>query len=181
MFTICLCDFFLEYGNNYFANYADNTKIYTADENTTEVLTNLSTLAPKNYTWLANNQTKADHGKFHLLLSSQESTCIQIEYFTVKYSKTKTLLGININNRLKFQVHDSIIGQKTNRKLNALAKITNYIELSKNRILMNAFFTIQFNYCPAIWMFHSRSLNNKINGFFKGCQRVLHNQILKHY
>ena len=182
MFITFLCDFFLEYGNNYFAKYADNTKIYTVNENTKEVLTNLSTLAPKKiYTWLANNQTKADHGKFHLLLSTQERTCVQIEYFKVKYCKTKTLLGISINNRLKFRVHDSIIGQKANRKLNALAKITNYMELSKNRILMNAFFTIQFNYCPAIWMFYSRSLNNKINGFFKRCQRIIHSQILKNY
>ena len=45
LFNIFLCDFFLEYGNNYFANYADNTKIYIVDENTKEVLTNLSALA----------------------------------------------------------------------------------------------------------------------------------------
>ena len=101
----------------------------------------------------------------HLLLSTQESTCIQIEYFTIKYCKTKTLPEINYNNKLKFHAHVGIIGQKANRKLNALAKITNYMELPKNRILINAFFTIQFNYCTAIWMFHSRSLNNKINGF----------------
>ena len=45
LFNIFLCDFFLEYGNNYFAKYADNTKIYIVDENTKEVLTNLSALA----------------------------------------------------------------------------------------------------------------------------------------
>ena len=28
---------------------------------------------------------------------------------------------------------------------------------------MNAFFNSQFNYCPVIWMCHSRVLNNKIN------------------
>ena len=28
---------------------------------------------------------------------------------------------------------------------------------------MNSFFDSQFNYCPLIWMFHSRSVNNKIN------------------
>ena len=135
----------------------------------------------KIYTWLANNQTKVDHGKFHLLFSTPESTCIQIEYFTVKYCKGKTLLGININNKLTFHVHVGIIGQKVYRKLNALAKITKYMELPKNSILMNSFFTIQFNCCPAIWMFHNRSLNNKINVFFKRCQRIIHNQILKNY
>ena len=100
---------------------------------------------------------------------------IQIEYFTVKYGNTKTLLGINIKAKVKFHVHFGIIGEKANRKLNALGKIANYMELRKNGILMNAFFTIQFNYCPAIWMCDSCSLNNKINGFLERCQRIIHN------
>ena len=100
---------------------------------------------------------------------------IQIKYFTVNYGNTKTLLGINIKAKLTFHVHVGIIGQKANRKLNSLAKITNYMELRKNRILINAFFTIQFDYCPAIWMCHSRSLNNKVNGFLERCQRITHN------
>ena len=45
LFNVFICDFFLEYGNNYFANFADNSKIHIADENTKEVLTNLSALA----------------------------------------------------------------------------------------------------------------------------------------
>ena len=28
---------------------------------------------------------------------------------------------------------------------------------------MEAFITSQFSYCPLIWMFHGRNLNNKIN------------------
>ena len=28
---------------------------------------------------------------------------------------------------------------------------------------MKAFIEFQFNYCPLIWMFHSRTLNSKIN------------------
>ena len=40
--------FFLEYGNNYFVNYADNTMIRIVDENTKELLINLSALAKSN-------------------------------------------------------------------------------------------------------------------------------------
>ena len=43
-----ICDIFLEYGNNYFTIYADNTKIRIVDENTKEVLKNLSALAKSN-------------------------------------------------------------------------------------------------------------------------------------
>ena len=33
----------------------------------------------------------------------------------------------------------------------------------KLRILMNAFFTLQFVYCPLGWMLHGRTFNNRIN------------------
>ena len=64
-----------------------------------------------------------------------------------------------------------------NRKLNALARIANYMELPKRRILMNAF----FNYCPAIWMFHSRTLNNKINRLHERCLRIIYNDKLSNF
>ena len=53
LFNVFICDIFLEFGNNYFANYADNTKICIVDENTKEVLENLSPLANSNIrmTW----------------------------------------------------------------------------------------------------------------------------------
>ena len=67
------------------------------------------------------------------------------------------------------------ICQKANRKLNALARLTNYMELPKRRLLLNAFFKAQFNYCPVVWMFHSRSLNNKINRLHERCLRIIYN------
>ena len=106
-------------------------------------------------------------------LSTQESASIQVENFTIKGSKAKKLLGINIDNKLKFDIHVESIYQKANRKLNALGRITNYMELHKRRILMNAFFKSQFNYCPTIWMFHNRSLNNKINRLHECCLKII--------
>ena len=40
---------------------------------------------------------------------------------------------------------------------------------------MNAFFKSQFSYCPLSWMFHSRTLNNKINRLHKRCLRIICN------
>ena len=89
LFSIVLCDLFHEYQNSYFANYADDTTPYIVGDNTTEVLTNLSSLAQKLFTWFANNKMKANHDKCHLLLSTQESFNIQIANFTMKSSKVK--------------------------------------------------------------------------------------------
>ena len=41
--------------------------------NTTEVSANLSSLTQKLFTWFANNKMKANHDKYHLLLSTQEN------------------------------------------------------------------------------------------------------------
>ena len=80
---------------------------------------------------------KANHDACHLLLSSQESSKIQIASLTIKSSNAKNLLGINLDNNLKFDIHLKSICQKANRKLSALARISIYMELPKRPILMN--------------------------------------------
>ena len=162
LFNIFLCDLFFEDENNYFANYADDTTPYSVGSTTTEVLENLSGITKKLFTWFANNQMKANDDKCHLLLSSpDDSSLIQIENSTIKCSKVKKTI--------------------THRKLSALSRIANYMELPKRRILMNAFFKAQFNYCPIIWMFHSRCLNNKINRLHERCLRMIYNDKISNF
>ena len=48
------------------------------------------------------------------------------------------------------------------------------MDLSKRRNLMKAFITSQFSYCPLIWMFHSRNLNNKINRIHEQALRLVY-------
>ena len=40
---------------------------------------------------------------------------------------------------------------------------------------MNSFFKTQFNYCPLIWMCHSRENNRKINRLHERCIRTIYN------
>ena len=42
----------------------------------------------------------------------------------------------------------------------------------KLRILMRAFITSQFQYCPLVWMFHNRQLNQKINKMQERALRI---------
>ena len=82
---------------------------------------------------------KASHDKCHLFLSTEESSNIEIANFTIKSTKAKKMQGIDLDNNLKFDIHVESICQKANRKLNALAKIANYMELPKRPIILNAF------------------------------------------
>ena len=40
---------------------------------------------------------------------------------------------------------------------------------------MNVLFKTQFNYCPIVWVFRSRSLNNEINRLHERCLRMICN------
>ena len=46
--------------------------------------------------------------------------------------------------------------------------------VEKLRIVMKTFIESQFNYCPLIWMFHSRTRNNKINGLHERALRIVY-------
>ena len=90
LFSIFLCDLFLEDENNYFANNAHDTTPYSVGSTTTEVLENRSSISIKLFTWFTNNQMKANDDKSRLLLSSPDgSALIQIENSTIKCSNVK--------------------------------------------------------------------------------------------
>ena len=46
---------------------------------------------------------------------------------------------------------------------------------------MKAFAESQFGYCPLIWMFHSRGLNNKINRIHERALRITDKTNLQHF
>ena len=48
------------------------------------------------------------------------------------------------------------------------------MSFNKCRTLMKAFIESQFNYCPLIWMFHSRTMNNKINRIHERALRLVY-------
>ena len=48
---------------------------------------------------------------------------------------------------------------------------------TKRRVLMKVLITSQFSYCPLVWMFHSRTMNNRINTIHeKGLRLVFTNK-----
>ena len=99
----------------------------------------------------------------------------------IENSKRQKLLGINIDSKFMFEDHIDRICKKACVKLNALSRILYYMDPLKRRLLLNAFFTSQFNYCPLTWMFHSRKLNNKINRLHKRCLQLIYSDIISSY
>ena len=51
-------------------------------------------------------------------------------------------------------------------------KKTVYMDIQKWRTIMKSCITSQFSYCPSVWIFHSRKLNNKINAIHEKVLRI---------
>ena len=47
--------------------------------------------------------------------------------------------------------------------------------LKQRKVIMNTFITSHFGYCPLVWMFHSRTLNNRINKIHEKALRLVYN------
>ena len=60
------------------------------------------------------------------------------------------------------------------KKLHALARISQYIDIHKRRMTMKAFIFSEFGYCPLVWMFHSRKLNSRVNKLHKRALRIVY-------
>ena len=91
------------------------------------------------------------------------------------------LLGITIDNQLKFKNHIEEICEKASYKLHALRRIRGYLTVEKERILANAFIDSQFNYAPLIWMFAGKTLINKICKIHHRTIEVVYNEYNKSY
>ena len=48
------------------------------------------------------------------------------------------------------------------------------MSLDKGKMLLKVSIEFQFSYCPLIWMFHSRTLNNEIIRLHEKALRIVH-------
>ena len=138
-------------------------------------------ISSKLFHWFQYNHLKANPGKCHLLLSSKTPTDVSIGDASIKTSTKETLLGILIDSELSFDQHVSSICCKASEKLHALGRIANFIFSEKRRKLLKAFIESQFNYCPLIWMFHSRTMNGKIDRIHERALRLVYSDYVSSF
>ena len=58
------------------------------------------------------------------------------------------LLGVTIDDKLKFDSHNANICFKANENLSVLNRLASLLTFDKKRIVFKAFFESQFKYCP---------------------------------
>ena len=86
-------------------------------------------------------------------------------------SKKQKSLDVQINRTLNFDEYIPPLCRKAGKKLSVLARLWTFLWTNKKRVFMKAFiewllviwYLFCFGYCPLIWLFYNRGVNNKID------------------
>ena len=174
LFNIFINDMFYFIKDTKMANYADDNTLYTVDENIQNLLKTLENETNLILDWFRKNEMKPNDDKCHLIVCNQEQLSVTVGNESISSSDSVELLGITIDKNLNFTEHVSNLCKRGNQKLHALARISKYLKEDKLKLIMKTFIQSQFNYCPLVWMFHNRTLNNKINKLHERALRIVY-------
>ena len=175
LFNVYMNDVFYFTDEDCLTNYADDTTPYAVETNKIILMKTLQNQSLALNQWFDNNFFKLNVKKCKLIATScEDEVSINIDGNNICGQKSVKLLGITIDNKLNFDEHITNICRKANLKLQALARISFFLNKTKLKTIMTAFIESQFSYCSLIWMFHSRKLNKKINRVHERSLRIVY-------
>ena len=183
LFNLFMNDIFYFVEESKLANYADDTTIYTSKDGIFPFLHALLSETEIVLDWFKKNEMKSNSDKCHMIVAENEHRPAYVSNTFLYLEKEKQLLqneecvkllGVWIDDNMTFEKHILTLLKKANQKLHALMRIAKYMSDEKLRILMKTFIESQFNYCPLVWMFHSRKINEKINKLHERALRVVY-------
>ncbi len=87
---------------------------------------------------------------------------IEINGTNIPCEKEVKLLGITIDEKLKFDKHVNIICKKAARQRNVMYHFKGVFDLKEGQIIYNTFILSNFNYCPIIWHICRKTCTKKI-------------------
>ena len=180
LFNIFINDVFFFLDKTKIANYADDNTTYVIENDIMKLLKTLESETLSVLNWFRMNEMKANQGKCHLLIADinhkyyTSNSYIYLDNAFIENEESVKLLGVHIDQNLDFEGHIISLLKEGNKKLHALMRIQKYLTQDKLRLIMKTFIESQFNYCPLIWMCHSRNLNQRINKLHERALRVVY-------
>ena len=116
--------------------------------------------------WFRENEMVVNSDKFQAIIlnrkEAQAAHKLIIDNKEIKTTNSIKLLGINIDDQLKFNEHSSVLCSKAAMQLNPLSRLHQYMRKPEKEAIINSFILSNFNYCHLVWHFSSCELIRKI-------------------
>ena len=153
LFNIFINDLFFLKLNSEICNFADDNTLYSYGRDLNEMVTNLEIDLSILFKWFAENGMVAKPKKFQLMflgLTRHRRLRLNIEGNKVSAADCVKLLGVEIDNKVKFDKHVKTLCSKANMKINAFSRLDTYISREQASLICRAVLLSDFNYCPLI-------------------------------
>ena len=122
-----MCDLFLFMSESNVANYVDDTTQYACEKKLYDVQRKLESEFLILSEWFHDNYLKADSGKSHVMLTTDNKRKINVKGSAISNEKIDNLLGVTVDNKLSFEPRLNLVCKKVSQKLHALARVSKII------------------------------------------------------
>ena len=129
------------------------------------------------FSWFDENHMTLNPWKCHFMVIGCRNLSheIMLNNNKINSSNEEKLLGIFLGSKLNFESHTGSLCRKAGQKVNALARLKSYLTSELRNLLFNSVIKSQLTYCPLIWMFTSRYLNNVLNNIHGRALQFIYN------
>ena len=172
LFNAYVCDLFHNIDDLDFASFTDDSTPYSYLSDMISVLGQLKGGIDKIFDWLKKHIPKGNADKCHLITSLKTTVGTEVSNITIMSEEKVKLFRIYIDNRLSFDCHISQFYRKARKKLHALTRVFKYMNISKRKLIGNAFIMSQFSYC--LLRIHSRAMEHRISRTHERTLRLIY-------
>ena len=166
LFNLFLNDLLLFSREAEICNFADDNTLFASAESLDQVICILQREVHNVIHWFNINSLVANPGKFQVMFLGTNEYLDKFNIdddISIEVKDNVKLLGIIIDNKLRFKEHVEKKCQKASNKIKSLRRIRPFLSLETAKTLCNAFIFSNFNYCPLIWMNFVKSNNVMID------------------
>ena len=160
-------------------NFADDNTLTTFGQNVGTLISVLESENKIAIDWFETNKMIVNPGKFQSIIIDKKKQYHTKETFeigdkVIEASPSVKLCGVQIDDKLNFNLHITNICRPAANQLNALIRFNQFLSFEAKKVLVNSYFYSSFNYCPLVWMFSSAKSLNKIESLQKRALRYLY-------
>ena len=180
LFNVFINDIFFMKTDCSIFNYADDNCLSLAGTTTAYIENTLAKETEILKKWFKENSLEANPTKFQSMLISSKGEketdlSLVIDGIEIDPANNIKVLGITIDQCLKFNKHIADMCSKAGRQLNVLQRLRGSLDFDSHMAIYKTFIISNFNYCPLVWMFSSKKSLTNIENIQKRALRFVNN------
>ena len=138
------------------SNYADDNNICNSNACLDSLKSNLAQDIGTVIGWYNDNDLDANPAKFQGVVMDRRgmiNASIPVGDITLKCQDKIKVLGVTLDSQLNFKEHIDNLCNRASRQINALRRISKFLDTSARLKIFKSYIHSNFSYCPIAWIF----------------------------